>query len=490
MGAARRPPFADILAERTADGDQPHADEALPFRTLADLIASVDDGLPERWIVKHYVAPGAKTCCSSLPKAGKSTMGFGMVRSIRRTEEFAGLPTAPNVGVLYLTEETSVRALEVKAAAIDLDITDPGVLFLRRVDVFGKPWPEIVEEVRARATAFKASGGFDDVLIVVDTLGKWAGFKEGQEQDAGATRDAIERLDPLAGDGHAVLIFTHAGWGAKRSRGSSAIPGEVDIVLFLDGDPGSNQPRSILYEGGRLDDGETPRSWSLALGDDGLTSFGEVGTRRAVKLVHVLEAVQQAVEITSVKLAEIIGVTDRTARRYLNQLVASGELIRQDQIGGAGGGSETVYSCATSGRTEGPGSPPNGQRATVRPLPNRSNPLTSGPPLRPAPKRAAGQHMDTPLSVRPPISGRADKGPGGPEGPEGWPEPSPEEYAEVLQGATPPDDDGDEEPDTEPAPGSWQALQRDAGETPPATDEEAFAALVAAFPEGPIEEAG
>jgi hypothetical protein len=407
MTTARDNPFTEVramAAEKT--------DAGLPFRTLAELIAHVRDATPDRWIVKHYIAPGNKTLCSSPPKVGKSTMGFGICKALRRGEEFAGLETAPNVGVLYLTEETSIRAIEVKAAAVDLDITDPGLLIVRRVEVFGKPWPEIVELLRTRAAAFKEAGGFSDVLIIVDTLGKWAGFKEGQEQDSGATREALERLDPLTGDGHAILVLTHAGWSAKRSRGSSAIPGEVDVVLYLDGEPGSSQPRSILYEGGRLDDGETPRSWSLSLGDDGLTSFGEANPKTAVRLSHVMEVVRQREgAITSVGLAEIVGVTDRTARRYLNQLVASGELAREDEIGGAGGGRATVYVLPT-GRTVGADGQASGQQA----LQERVRPDTGsdlGSSADPENSKPNGQVIETDSSV---LSGRTATDTFAPEG--------------------------------------------------------------------------
>jgi AAA domain len=394
MTTARDNPFAEVRREAAEK-----IDAGLPFRTLAELIEHRKGAAPDRWIVEHYVARGAKTLLSSQPKVGKSTTTFGMAKALRSGQEFAGLETAPNVGVLYLTEETSIRAIEVKAAAVDLNVSDPGLLIVQRVEVFDKPWPEVVELLRARAAAFKEAGSFSDVLAIVDTLGKWAGFKEGQEQDSGATREAIERLDPLAGDGHAVLINTHAGWSAKRSRGSSAIPGEVDIVLYLDGEPGSTQPRSILYEGGRLDDGETPRSWSLSLGDNGLTSFGEAGSRRAVRLAHVMDVVQREVVITSARLAEIIDVTDRTARRYLNQLVASGELLRQDEIGGPAGGRMTTYRPADEHRTDSPI-----ERSDKEPVQNPVRPVEGsdlGFPVEPVPPIANGQHIETPLSVRP-----------------------------------------------------------------------------------------
>lgn len=402
MSPARDNPFAEVrqeVAQKTNAG--------LPFRTLAALIEHGKDAAPDRWIVEHYVAPGAKTLLSSPPKVGKSTTAFGMAKALRSGQEFAGLETASDVGVLYLTEETSIRAIEVKAAAVDLDVSDVGLLIVRRVEVFDKPWPEIVELLRGRATAFKEAGGFPDVLVVVDTLGKWAGFKEGQEQDSGATREAIERLDPLAGDGHAILVNTHAGWSAKRSRGSSAIPGEVDIVLYLDGEPGSTQPRSILYEGGRLDDGETPRSWSLTLGDDGLTSFGEAGSKTAVKLSHALDVVRAKGPITAVELASAIGVTRRTAARYLNQLVAAGELHRQDRVGGASGGQITVYGLPV-GLSHGP----VGQEGLqISVLPETSPGL--GFPTDSRSDKAVGQVSETDSSVLP---GRLDTDAPGPEG--------------------------------------------------------------------------
>ncbi len=81
------------------------------------------------------------------------------------------------------------------------------------------------------------------VLVVVDTLSKWANLKRKEENDAGAMGKAMLPLQELAQEHDlAVIALMHQGKGSSEDddedisdvgRGSSAIVGDADIVLHL-----------------------------------------------------------------------------------------------------------------------------------------------------------------------------------------------------------------------------------------------------------------
>ncbi|MEX2274904.1 MAG: AAA family ATPase [Actinomycetota bacterium] len=306
--------------------------EALPFRTL-DQLAELD-GVEYTWAWEHYIAASALTLLVSRPKVGKSTLACGLVGAIRRQQSFLGLETGRNVGVLYLTEETNPVSLRAKLLAAGVEPGDPGVAVLRRVDVYEERWADVAARLHQHAKAFKEAGGFAQVLVIVDVLGAWAGFEEGSEQDSGATRAAIEKLGPLARDGFAVLILHHAGWSGKRSRGSSGIVGAVDVCLFLDGEAGSHNPRAVEYQGGRLDTGSTPARVNVTMDHMGQMTALAQGRRNDVarKLATVVNVVRELGSVTDRDIAERMGVSERTAERYLQELVGSEQLRRHDEM--------------------------------------------------------------------------------------------------------------------------------------------------------------
>ena len=67
------------------------------------------------------------------------------------------------------------------------------------------------------------------VLVVIDTLGAFAGVVGDTENDAGAMTEALRPVQALANDGAAVLVVAHARKSAGSAtdvvRGSSAIAG-------------------------------------------------------------------------------------------------------------------------------------------------------------------------------------------------------------------------------------------------------------------------
>lgn len=84
-------------------------------------------------------------------------------------------------------------------------------------------------------------------LVVFDTYARFmAGFNENDPADSSIAMENVEALRAAAGDATALLI-THFGWDGTRQRGSSALYGACDTVLYLK--PVSRKPETPPTEG-------------------------------------------------------------------------------------------------------------------------------------------------------------------------------------------------------------------------------------------------
>jgi hypothetical protein len=111
-------------------------------------------------------------------------------------------------------------------------------------------------------------------VLVVDTLGLWAGIPDDMENAAGTAQAAMAPLLRAAGLGLAVLVLRHdrkgGGEVGESARGSSAFGGAVDIILNLrrSSDPNNKDPNlRELHALSRFD--ETPAQITVRLGADG-----------------------------------------------------------------------------------------------------------------------------------------------------------------------------------------------------------------------------
>jgi hypothetical protein len=315
---------APDMADVTFDDGETYR---LPLRSLDELLV---DGPELSWVWQHYIAREGKTLLVARPKVGKSTTVFGLMAALRTGEvAYCGVPVGENVGVIYATEESSRDAIRNKANAAGLKPSDDGLKVIRRVDVTEQRWEKIVPVLHADARTFREQGEFDDVLIVIDTLARWAGFED--ENDA-KTAHAIELLDPMAADGFALLIVHHAGWREDRMRGSSAIAASVDVLLFLGGEPGTSSTRTLKYQGGRLDTGDTPESLNIAYDPEGHVAAFAHGVRQSSAdawfetLAQLKELDPTNTGVTTDDIAEAIDRTPSTARRHLNHLAKLGHV--------------------------------------------------------------------------------------------------------------------------------------------------------------------
>lgn len=197
------------------------------FVPVSDLV------FPEQeWIVEDFAAPGCFTEIIGKVKKGKSTLTYQLINAVRSGEAFIGRPTAGGPVVL-LTEQTGTSLKKTLERA--------GLLGATNVYVVSKPalrtmggWEKGVLAATAKCEEVGAK------LIVVDTLSRLASIGGDLENSSGsvAVLDCFGRAKEL---GIASIFVRHARKGisgeadeiADAARGSSAITGDMDIVLRL-----------------------------------------------------------------------------------------------------------------------------------------------------------------------------------------------------------------------------------------------------------------
>ena len=198
------------------------------FKTAPQLIAEAPVAVP--WVARPFVAQGGITELTGKAKAaGKTSLLLHLVGCVLEAQPFLGEPTRQGP-VVYLTEEAGTTFRQgLRRASLD-DAKNLHVLSCW--DVPGKPWPLIVD---LAARKIEETGA---AILVMDTLGPFAGLRGDAENNAG---DALQVLQPLqrlvARTPVGAIIVRHERKGGgevgEAGRGSTAFAGGVDIVLSL-----------------------------------------------------------------------------------------------------------------------------------------------------------------------------------------------------------------------------------------------------------------
>ncbi|MCC6619207.1 MAG: AAA family ATPase [Chloroflexi bacterium] len=310
----------------------PTTGSGIPYRTPLQIAASTSEH-PD-WLIRGYVALGAITeLDGKIKSSGKTTLALEAVRSILDGQPFLGQPTM-TTKVVYLTEQTPGPFREALGRAGLLGRGDElRVVF--RGDVAARPWSELIRDVVDDALR----DGYG--LLVVDTLGKLAQVKE--ENDAGEGGRVMAPLQDAAHAGLAVLVCRHERKGGgdvgESGRGSSAISGDVDVILQLRRAEG-NVPRSrrVIETLSRYT--ETPEKVVIELTDEGYVLRGEeeaVALNDAIRFVSALlgrEIEQKRIEGAAPSLDEMVRELElpRAAiQRALRELERRGDVTRSGE---------------------------------------------------------------------------------------------------------------------------------------------------------------
>lgn len=297
----------------------------IPYRTALQVAQGTSEH-PD-WLVPGFVALQAITeLDGKIKSSGKTTWATHLVAAVLDGERFMGYPTT-RTKVVYLTEQSQGSFREALSRAGLIARGDElRIVFRREISAIG--WVDLIAAVAQDAQR----DGYG--LMVVDTVGKMAGLME--ENAAGESAAMMVPLQDAAHDGMAVLVCRHerksGGEVGESGRGSSAISGDVDVILQLRR-PEGNQPanRRVIESLSRYS--ETPEKIVIELTDDGYLLLGD---EEAVTMADALRFVSSHIGVEIDKkggwsvdelLAE--GDMDHNAiRRALRELEFRGEVVK------------------------------------------------------------------------------------------------------------------------------------------------------------------
>jgi hypothetical protein len=288
----------------------------LPFRTALQIAQETPAKV--EWVAKPYVALGAITEVDGKVKlAGKSTWATHLCRAVLDGKPFMGEPTT-KTPVVFLTEQppSSWRITLEKAGLLGRE--DFHSLYFR--DVRGLAWSVVADEAVAYCRKVGAK------LLIVDTLGQFAGIIGDAENNAGDALAAMLPLQEAAGNGIAVMVLRHdrksGGLVGESGRGSSAYSGAVDVVLSLRRPEGNTRKTlRVIHAIGRFE--ETPDEQTIELTESGYVSLGTTANVAEAEAEQALLSAMPSTEAeaaTIEQLVEATGVKRSTVNRALKAL--------------------------------------------------------------------------------------------------------------------------------------------------------------------------
>lgn len=171
------------------------------------------------WLIENYLLTNTLAQLSGPSKAGKTFVYVDWACRLAA----AGMRVAILVGEGLYGIGSRIAAWEMHH-----EIEVPSTNLLVRGGVAALPSPEVMAELGQEIKRIAPAE-----LIVFDTYARFmAGFDENNPGDTAAAMENIETLQGKAG-GATALLVTHFGWEGTRQRGSSALYGACDTVLYF-----------------------------------------------------------------------------------------------------------------------------------------------------------------------------------------------------------------------------------------------------------------
>jgi hypothetical protein len=205
-----------------------HAPATSSLFEPADLVCSDTEAVMP-WDVEGLFPSGCVTLLCSEPKCGKTTLLAHIVAAMLTGTEAVGLETRKADAVVWVSEEARAT---LRTALLPAKANLPGLHLMMRSHLGAIPWAQVVAAAARQAEQTKAA------MLIIDTLSAWAGFKEGDENDAGVVESAVAPLKRIAAKGVTVVLVHHLSKSPDRKgvaaiRGSSALAGAMDGYLLL-----------------------------------------------------------------------------------------------------------------------------------------------------------------------------------------------------------------------------------------------------------------
>jgi AAA domain/Toprim-like len=290
---------------------------SLPFRTARQIAEETPEQI--EWIAKPYVAKGAITEISGKVKlAGKTTFGTNLSNRVLDGALFLGEPTT-KTPIVYLTEQppSSWRITLERAGLLGRE--DFHTLYFK--DARGTAWSDVADG--AAEHCLKVGAG----MLIIDTLGQWAGITGDSENNAGDALAAMLPLQEAAGNGIAVIVLRHdrksGGLVGESGRGSSAFSGAADIVMSIRRPEGNTKKTlRVIHAIGRY---EVPEELVIDLTKDGYVALGTTANVAEAEAEQALLSALPRTETEAMTVKELIEraeVGRTTAQRVFKSLCA------------------------------------------------------------------------------------------------------------------------------------------------------------------------
>jgi len=309
------------------------------FLSLAELHAATPEN--PAWVWDGYIAEGTTVLVAGKPKAGKTSLVFGLVRAMcNGVPDFLGRPIAKDCPIVYVSEEG--------ASTLKSKLPPHGdIRILTRENAYPQPtWPELIEAATQEAIDSGAR------LIIVDTLRKWARFKSEGEKDASTMQAVLASLDAATNAGIAVLLIHHQrkaeGDHGDAVAGTNALTGAVDVVLEIERmtDVPSAHRQRVLTADGRWE--QTPGALVFEKhADDSDYDVRAVGDSRseAVSATLAERILEYVAEVGEPKAGDIKAHMGGREQATVDALA---HLVHQEQLQVRMVGSAKMYSLPTS----------------------------------------------------------------------------------------------------------------------------------------------
>jgi len=309
--------------------DSPTLEIAPPAKRILRFITASEfcDSVPEdvAWIAPPWVAAGSITeLAGKVKQAGKTTLLLALCRAVLDGDTFLGEPTIAGK-VAYLTEQTGPSFRQALRRA-GLDNRD-GFLMLPWATCNGLPWPEVMRQATKMALDHGA------VLLIVDTLGQFAGIEGDSENSSGAALAAMQPLQLASAQGLAVVVARHerksGGEPGDSARGSSAFTGAVDIVISLRRSDGGNPNVRVLRAISRFE--ETPSEFAIEWRDNQFHAIGATAAPSGHKARQALLESAGDMPDTAVTVDEVAvatGLSRGTLNDAARKLAEDGGLVK------------------------------------------------------------------------------------------------------------------------------------------------------------------
>jgi hypothetical protein len=282
-------------------------------QTVAELLAHED---PEtRWRWEAYAPEGGLILLAALPKAGKTTLAYHLVKAVASGLPFLGQPTQQaHVLILALEERRQDAANRLRK----LGVTES-------VDIHCGPL-KAATAIEAVAAFIREKGSG---LIIIDTARRFWGV--GDENDAALIGEAMAPILALAREtGVTVLLLHHLrkspGEEGSDISGSGDIFAHVDVALTLRrrGDGQANQ--RLLRAFSRYD--ETPDEIVIALEEGEYNVLGRAGEVKVKEQRDKVLAVLSNEPLKADDVAIAAEMPTGTIRPILNTLYKEGVIAR------------------------------------------------------------------------------------------------------------------------------------------------------------------